>query len=87
MRQFLLGLGVSAVFIAGCMAGASSVAVPTAKAARESGQRWAYLCIDASSAQDAHVKANAAGDKGWEMTAATTVRGDEAIWCFRRPAE
>ena len=49
MRQFLLGLGVSAVFVAGCVAGASSFAVPKAKAAYVEEQRWAYFCFDASS--------------------------------------
>src|SRR5260221_325856 len=64
MRQFLLGLGLSAVFAAGCVAGASNLAVPKAKAAYAEEQRWAYFCFDATTAEDVHSKANAAGAPG-----------------------
>ncbi len=84
MRQFLLGLGVSAVFGAGCAAGASSFAVPKAKAAYAEEQRWAYFCFDASTAEDAHSKANAAGARGWEMVSAAGNADGEVIWCFRQ---
>ena len=82
MRQFLLGLGVSAVFVAGCMAGASNLAVPKARAASAE-ERWAYFCFDASSAEDLHTKANAAGDKGWEMVGGTS-GPNGMVWCFRQ---
>ncbi len=84
MRQFLLGLGVSAVFGAGCVAGAGSFAVPKAKAAYAEEQRWAYFCFDASTAEDAHSKANAAGARGWEMVSAASNADGEVIWCFRQ---
>lgn len=86
MRQFLLGLGVSVVFVAGCVAGASSFAVPRANAAYVEEQRWAYFCFDANTADDVHFKANAAGARGWEMvSAAPNGDGSGTIWCFRQP--
>jgi hypothetical protein len=85
MRQFLLGLGACAVFAAGCVAGASNLAVPKAKAAYVEEQRWAYFCFDASSADDVHFKANAAGARGWEMVAAVSNPSGGGTWCFRQP--
>jgi hypothetical protein len=87
MRQFLLGLGVSVVFMAGCVAGASSFAVPKANAARVEEQRWAYFCFDASTADDVHFKANAAGARGWDMVSAapSSDGSGTTIWCFRQP--
>jgi hypothetical protein len=91
MRQFLLGLGVSAVFVAGCVAGASTLAVPKARAATGEEQRWAYFCFDASSSEDVHEKANAAGARGWQMVSGVTRPskdgdGDGAmVWCFKQP--
>jgi hypothetical protein len=84
MRQFLLGLGVSAVFVAGCVAGASNFAVPKANAAHVE-QRWAYFCFDAATADDIHAKANAAGTRGWEMVSAAPNGDGDVIWCFRQP--
>jgi hypothetical protein len=85
MRKFLLGLGVSAVFGAGCVAGASNFAVPRASAAYVEEQRWAYFCFDASTADDVHFKANAAGARGWEMVSGASNADGEIIWCFRQP--
>jgi len=85
MRQFLLGLSVSAVFIAGCVAGASNLVVPKAQAARTAEQHWSYLCFEAGNADDVHNKANAAGARGWEMVAASTNSEGQAVWCFRQP--
>ncbi|HKY36025.1 MAG TPA: hypothetical protein VJN18_08810 [Polyangiaceae bacterium] len=85
MRQFLLGLSVSAVFVAGCVAGASNLAVPKARAAYVEEQRWAYFCFDASSADDVHYKANAAGARGWEMVSAGHGEDGQMVWCFRQP--
>ena len=83
MRQFLLGLGASAIFGVGCVAGASNFAVPKAKAAYVEEQRWAYFCFDATSADDVHSKANAAGARGWEMVSG--VAGPNGmVWCFRQ---
>ena len=85
MRQFLLGLGVSVVFVAGCVAGASSLGVPRANAARVEEQRWAYFCFEGATADDVHFKANAAGARGWEMVSAAANADGEIIWCFRQP--
>jgi len=85
MRKLLLGLGISAVFVAGCVAGASNLGVKSAQASDPSEQRWAYLCVDARTADDVHVKANAAGAKGWEMVSAGAGDDSQLIWCFRRP--
>jgi hypothetical protein len=88
MRQFLLGLGVSAVFAAGCVAGASNLAVPKARAAYVEEQRWAYFCFDAASTEELHTKANAAGARGWEMVSGvSSVSGQSGAgtWCFRQP--
>ena len=82
MRQFLLGLCVSASFIAGCVAGASSVGVPRAQAART--ENWAYFCFDARTAESAHEKANAAGSRGWELVSGAPGEGGQTIWCFRQ---
>jgi hypothetical protein len=85
MRKLLLGLGISAVFGAGCVAGASNLAVPKARAAYVEEQRWAYFCFDATSADDVHFKANAAGARGWEMVSGVSNSGGGSIWCFRQP--
>ncbi|HVY32550.1 MAG TPA: hypothetical protein VHB79_38695 [Polyangiaceae bacterium] len=85
MRSFLLGLGLMAVFAAGCMAGASSLGVPKAEAARVEEQRWSYFCFDASSTDDLHTKANAAGARGWEMVSGVASPSGITTWCFRQP--
>jgi hypothetical protein len=85
MRQFLLGLGVCAVFGAGCVAGASNLGVSKAKAAYVEEQRWAYFCFDATSAEDVHFKANAAGARGWEMVSGVSSVEGNSTWCFRQP--
>lgn len=85
MRPFLLGLGLMAVFAAGCMAGASSLGVPKAKAAYVEEQRWSYFCFDAASTDDLHTKANAAGARGWEMVSGVSSPSGGSTWCFRQP--
>jgi hypothetical protein len=88
MRPILLGLGLSAVFAVGCFAGASSLGVPKAQAARVAEQRWAYFCFDAESTEDVHLKANAAGARGWEMVSGVSHaqgQGTATTWCFRQP--
>lgn len=84
MRPFLLGLVITAVFAAGCMAGASSLGVPKAQAARVEEQRWSYFCFDASGTEDLHTKANAAGARGWEMVSGVPTPSG-TTWCFRQP--
>jgi len=83
-RQLLVGLGLCAVFVAGCVAGASNLAEPKARAAYAEGQRWAYFCFDAASADDIHSKANAAGARGWEMVSGVSNPGGGGTWCFRQ---
>jgi len=85
MRQFLLGLAISAVFAVGCVAGASNLAVPKARAAYVEEQRWAYFCFDAQSTEDVHFKANAAGARGWEMVSGVPNAAGGSTWCFRQP--
>jgi len=84
MRHFLLGVGISAVFVAGCVAGATSLAVPKAKAAEGEAQRFAYFCFDASSTEDLHEKANQAGARGWQMVSGVARDGGSMVWCFRQ---
>ncbi len=84
MRKFMLGLGLLAVFGVGCVAGATQLGVPKAKAASEA-PRWAYFCFDAASTEDLHEKANAAGASGWEMVSGVPHTEDGGqTWCFRR---
>jgi hypothetical protein len=85
MRQFLMGLGVSGVFLAGCVAGASNFVVPKAEAARAEEQRWAYFCFDANSAEEIHTKANSAGARGWELVTSVVNPTGDVTWCFRQP--
>jgi hypothetical protein len=87
MRQFLLGLGGSALFAAGYMAGTAGLALPKAEAASAVERRWAYFCFDSSSAEDVHTKANAAGVRGWEMASAAPApsKDGSSIWCFKQP--
>ncbi len=86
MRGFLIGLLVSLAFIGGCVAGASRLAVPQAKASYVVEQRWAYFCFQDSNVDDVNYKANAAGARGWELVAASgSGGGNDAIWCFRQP--
>lgn len=88
MRNFLLGVGISAVFVVGCVAGASGLAVPKARAASTEGARWAYLCFDAQSTTELHSKVNEAGARGWELVSgvAHAAEGSGSTWCLRRPA-
>jgi hypothetical protein len=48
-------------------------------------QRWAYFCFDASTADDVHFKANAAGARGWEMVSGVSNGDGDMVWCFRQP--
>ncbi len=83
MRQLLIGLSVTAIFAAGCVAGASRWGVPRAEARED--QRWAYFCFEAGTANEIHTKANAAGARGWELVSSATNAAGSVIWCFRQP--
>ena len=85
MRKILIAVALGAVFGAGCVAGAASLAVHKADAAYVQEQRWAYFCFQADSVDDVHYKANAAGRRGWEMVAASPSSSGGPIWCFRQP--
>lgn len=85
MQKFLLGLGVSAVFVAGCVAGASGLMIPRAAAASGEEQRWAYFCFDSSGSVDTHEKANAAGARGWQMVSGVGSPSGDMVWCFKQP--
>ena len=75
------------MFAAGCVAGAvsSGGAVSKAKAAEGEGQRFAYLCFDAASAEELHQKANQAAARGWQMVSGAGNDGGGMVWCFRQP--
>lgn len=77
-------MGLIAVFGAGCVAGAASLAVHKADAYVVE-QRWAYFCSQGDSVDDVHYKSNAAGRRGWEMIAAAPSTSGGPIWCFRQP--
>lgn len=85
MRRILIGVGLGALFGAGCAVGASSLAVHRANAAYVVEQRWAYFCFQGDTVDDVHYKANAAGRRGWEMIAAAPSTSGGPIWCFRQP--
>jgi hypothetical protein len=86
MKGFLLGLSLSLAFAMGCVAGASRLVFPEAKASYVVEQRWAYFCFNGSDAEGVTYKANAAGARGWELVAAAASHdGGDPIWCFRQP--
>jgi len=85
MRGFLIGLGLSFSFIAGCVASSSRFGVPRAEAAASLEQRWSYFCFDAASVADLNSKANAAGARGWELVSSTTNNEGQIVSCFRQP--
>ena len=84
MRGLLIGLSVTLAFIRGCVAGASRMALPPAKASYVVEQRWAYFCFQDSNVDDVNYKANAAGARGWELVAASGSAGGFAILAERR---
>ncbi|MEI9950853.1 MAG: hypothetical protein WDO74_18225 [Pseudomonadota bacterium] len=85
MRGFLIGLSISLAFIVGCVAGSTRYGVPKAEAAAVVEQRWSYFCFAASNIEDVNSKANAAGMRGWELSASTTNADGQTVWCFRQP--
>ncbi|OGQ79106.1 MAG: hypothetical protein A2289_03070 [Deltaproteobacteria bacterium RIFOXYA12_FULL_58_15] len=100
MRQFLLGLSLSAAFIAGAVF--SQTLSSSAQAARASRMKWEYFCVEKfSETPEKLVETFTQGGlKGWELAAAgeytpaivpTTGEGHyplrPVVWCFKRPAE
>ena len=85
MRGFLIGMSIPLSFILGCVASSSRYGVPRAEAAAVVEQRWSYFCFEASTVDDIHFKANAAGMRGWEMVSSSPNASGQIIWCFRQP--
>jgi hypothetical protein len=85
MRGFLIGMSISLAFIVGCVASSTRYGVPRAEAAAVVEQRWSYFCFEASTVDDVHYKANAAGLRGWELVTSSTNADGQIIWCFRQP--
>jgi hypothetical protein len=88
MRNFILGLSFSAVFIVGCLFGSTRSAdtVPVVRSA-PAGQRYAYYCIDEEDSEKITVKAKKMGRSGWRMIAAAgggNAGGMDLVWCFEK---
>ena len=77
MKKLFLGV---LVFGAGAVTATLLAAVRDARADQES-PRSAYFCFEAADVSELTVKANAAGQRGWRMVAATPSRG-AGVWCF-----
>jgi len=88
MRNFMLGLSLSAMFIVGCLVGStrSSDTVPAVSAA-PAGQRFSYYCLDENDNDDLTKYAKKMGRAGWRLTTAagSGVPGSKTmIWCFEK---
>lgn len=88
MRNFILGLSLSAMFIVGCLFGSSqsSNTVPTVKAAPV-GQRYAYYCVEEDDAEDLNKYAKKMGRAGWRLASAAgggNAGGHHLVWCFEK---
>jgi len=88
MRNFMLGLSFSAVFIVGCLFGAnrSSDTVP-AVAAAPVGQRYAYYCIDQDDNEYLTKAAKKMGQAGWRLVGGGgggNSLGKSILWCFEK---
>jgi hypothetical protein len=80
-------LGIALVFVAGCAVGGASArfVVPSANAQQAATlSKWEYMCFEEMYVGKAALKANAAGEQGWEMSG---VMGDSTAsgFCFKRP--
>ena len=76
MRQFLLGLSFSIVFMVGCAVGTMQ---GSQVAQAQAGGGWEVKC------EMADKKVAELGATGWEPFAAYTVPGAQHSICFRRP--
>lgn len=90
MRNFMLGLSLSAMFIVGCLVGSGrpSDTVSAVKAA-PAGQSYAYYCLDEDDADDLNKYAKKMGRAGWRLVAAAGGRGpgigaNHYLWCFEK---
>jgi uncharacterized lipoprotein YajG len=87
----LRGLGVAAVFFAGCAIGGASArfVVPPASAQQAATlTKWEYTCFDVRGAPEVaeiQTKSNAAGLQGWEMSGVYNYVDAYSVWCFKRP--
>lgn len=69
-----------AAFVLGCAA-TRALMVPPAHA--QGVQRWEYFCFEEYRADDITIKANQAGEQGWEMVGSDGLDGISS-WCFKR---
>ncbi len=88
MRNFILGLSLSAMFIVGCLFGStrSEDTVPAVSAA-PAGQRYAYYCIEEEDGDDLTKKAKKMGRAGWRLAASAgggNSYGNHILWCFEK---
>jgi hypothetical protein len=86
------GLGVAAVFLVGCAVGGASSQLVVPKASAQQAAtltRWQYQCTTPGASITE--LANKLGAEGWELVTVRgrngtiTSRGDEDIYCFKRP--
>jgi hypothetical protein len=95
MRNFILGLSFSAVFIVGCLVGATrdDQAVPPVIAGPAGGQekpgnRHSYYCLEEYRVQVVTRTAQKMGKAGWRLVAsagsANSQYGHRMIWCFEK---
>ena len=75
------GLIVALSFVAGVLAAALGGTVRSASA--DQPPRAAYFCFEAANVNDLQAKANAAGQRGWEMVSGVGHAG-QSVWCFER---
>ena len=73
---------IALVFVLGCISGGVASRVVDSPARAQNGpMRWEYNC-----GTNADGKAmNDAGAQGWEL-ATTTTRGNDVLFCFKRPS-
>jgi hypothetical protein len=93
----LRGLGVAAVFLAGCAVGGASsrFVVPPASAQQQAkavpipppgASRWEQMCvIPEGDPKDATQAALVYGDAYWELVSGQMVPSGRVLLCFRRP--
>ncbi len=72
---------VALSFTGGALAFALGGSVRSASARDE--PRPAYFCFETSSVSDLSGKANAAGQRGWEMVSGVGSAA-HSVWCFKR---
>ena len=81
------GLGVAAVFLAGCAVGGVSSQLVVRKATAQQAAtltKWEYMC-GGSPAETFHAYANNAGLQNWELVSLEVNGGVNVMSCFKRP--